>query len=184
MPYSFAPFQLSLDKALTHLQSDVATLRTGKATSQLLDPVVVEAYGTRMKLHEVATVSVSDATLITVTPWDKSLLGAVEKAIISSGLNLGAVVDGNSVRVPVPALTEERRKEMVKILQQKIEGGRVMLRNVRTDAKKDIEKLKGQPDVSEDDIAGYVQKLDELLKAALEKLDALSAAKQKELLTI
>lgn len=184
MAYDFSETRSKLTAALDHLTKDIASLRTGRASVQLLDPVMVEAYGTRMRLVEVANVSAPDPSLITVSPWDKGLLAPVEKAIASAGLNLNPVVDGQIIRIAIPPLTEETRREMVKKLHQKIESGRVMLRTIRTDAKQDIEGQEGDGGVSEDDITRDLEALEKLLKDFMEKLDALAAAKEKELLTI
>jgi len=160
MSFNFSDFQLQATKALDHLVEEIGQLRTGKATVQLMDPVSVEAYGTRMKLNEVAAVSAPDPNLILISPWDKSLLGAIEKGINTANLNLNPVVDGQIIRVVVPSLTEERRKDMVKMLHQKLESGRVVLRSVRTDTKRDIDHQKGQPGVSEDAVEYDLAELD------------------------
>lgn len=176
--------ETKFDKAVHHVQQDIATLRTGKAAPQLLDPVVVEAYGTKMKVHELANVSAPDPNLLMVSPWDKSLLSTIEKAIASASLNLNPVVDGDSIRIVVPSLTEERRKEMVKILHQKIEGGRVMLRTIRTDAKKDIENREGEAGVSEDDIKLQLEELEKVFKEYIEKLEEIARQKETDLMKV
>lgn len=184
MAFNFSETRQKMDKALDHVKRDVSALRTGKASVQLLDPVMVEAYGTKMKITEVANVSAPDATLITVSPWDKTILANVERAIATADLNLNPVVDGDMIRIQIAPLTEEKRKEMVKILQKKIENGRVLLRNIRTDIKKEVEAQKGSEGVSEDDIKADLMQLDEILKDYMGKIDDLQAAKEKELLTI
>lgn len=175
---------IKLNKAFTHLTHEFSMLRSGRASAQLLDPVSVEAYGTRMKLNEVANVSVPDATLIVIQPWDKSLLEAIEKAISAAGLNLHAIVDGQIIRVPVPALTAERRQEMVKLLHQKGETGRVMLRNIRSEVKQLIERQKGVAGVSEDDIEAQTEDLESEIKDSMERLEKMIKDKEKELTTI
>ena len=184
MAYSFAVFQDKVLKTLQHVQDDLGTLRTGRASIQLLDAVKVEAYGSLMKLNEVANVTVPDATLIVISPWDKSLMGAIEKGIQIANLGLNPVVDGAIVRVSVPSLTEERRKEMVKLLGQKIEDGKVLLRNVRTETKQAIEDLKGTAGVSEDTIKLDLAELEKKLKEAMVKIDKMSEEKAKELMKI
>ncbi|GIK83957.1 MAG: ribosome-recycling factor [Patescibacteria group bacterium] len=184
MSFDFSDVKQRLDKAIDHVSRDVASLRTGKATVQLLDPVVVEAYGSRMKIAELASVQAPDATLLVISPWDKSVLSNIERAIATSDLNLNPVVSGDVIRIQIAPLTQEKRMEMVKVLHKKIEGGRVMLRNLRTDAKKEVESRKGSEGVSEDDIKFDLQKLDELIKEYMGKLDTISAAKEKDLLTI
>jgi ribosome recycling factor len=184
MAYDFSSLTDKLEKALTHVQQDISTLRTGKATPQLLDSVMVEAYGSKLRIAEVASVTAPDTTLLTVTPWDKNILTEVEKGILQAQLNLNPVINGDSIRIVVPALTEERRKEMVKVLKQKIETGRVMLRTVRTDTKKDIEKQKGTDGVSEDDISSQLEKLDSMLKSYTDRLDEMEKNKAADLMTV
>jgi ribosome recycling factor len=184
MSFDFSEFRTQASKALDHLVEEVSQLRTGKASAQLLDTVTVEAYGARMKLQEVAAVSVPDSNMILISPWDKSLIGAIEKGINTANLNLSPVVDGSLIRVVVPALTEERRKDMVKLLHQKLESGRVNLRSVRMDTKKDIDHQKGQPGISEDTIETDLEELDSLLKEYLAKVDDLGQRKEQELMTI
>ncbi len=184
MSYQFSQFTQRADKTLEFIRNDVAQLRTGRASAQMLDIVSVEAYGTRMKVNELANISVPDPGMLVVTPWDKSLLPTIEKAVASSGLNLHPVVDGTIIRIVVPPLTEERRKELVKLLHQKIEAGRVMMRSVRTDAKKEIEDQEGQAGVSEDMIKADLETLEKKVKEYMEKIDALSTDKEKELMTV
>lgn len=177
-------FQQKISKSYEHVLQDVRSLRTGRASVQLLDPVRVEAYGTQMSLVEVASVTAPDATLLVVSPWDKSLITSIEKAIASAGLNLNPVVDSQIIRIAVPALTQERRQEMVKLLHQKIESGRVTVRTIRTETKQEIEEQKGGAGVSEDDIKLELDELDKEVKLALTKLDELQAQKEKELLHV
>lgn len=184
MAYSFVEFDQKVLKTIEHVKVELASLRTGKASIQLLDPVKVECYGSMMRLNEVASLSVADPTLLVIKPWDRSLISNIEKAIASAGLNLSPVVDGEIVRVPVPALTQERREEMVKLLGQKIETGKVMARTVRLETKQQIEADKGKEGVSEDDIERDLQTLEDKVKQVLVKLDELFSQKQKELLTI
>lgn len=184
MAFNFSEVREKLEKAVDHVTRDISSLRTGKATVQLLDPVMVEAYGARMRIAELATVQAPDATLLTVSPWDKSILANIERAIATADLNLNPVVDGDIIRIKIAPLTEEKRREMVKVLQKKIENGRVMLRSIRADGKRDIEAQKGSEGVSEDDIKADLHNLDEILKEYMTKLDEISAKKEKDLLTI
>lgn len=184
MAFNFSTFHLKADKALQHVAQDMASLRTGRASAQLLDPVSVIAYGAPMRMTEVAQISAPDPNMLIVKPWDKSILGAIEKAIASAGLNLNPVVDGDIIRIVVPSLTEDRRKEMVKQLYQKIESGRVMLRAVRTDVKQEIEDQEGEANVSDDDIHRDLEQLDKLLQAEIEKLEDMGKKKEQELLTV
>jgi ribosome recycling factor len=182
--YNFSQLRQKFDKAIDHIKNDLGSLRTGKASPQLLDPVMVDAYGAKMRVTELANVSAPDANMIVVAPWDKSILENLEKAIASAPLNVNPVVDGDIIRIVIPSLTEERRKEMVKILSQKIEAGKVMLRNIRVDAKKEIENLEGEDGVSEDDITADVEQLDKILKEYSIKLDEISQKKEADLMTV
>lgn len=184
MAFTFNEAKNKLEKALEHVQRDVATLRTGKANAQLLDPVMVEAYGAKMKVVELATVQAPDASLIVVSPWDKSVLPNIEKAIATADLNLNPVVDGDIIRIAIAPLTEEKRREMVKVLHKKIESGKVMLRTIRTDTKKDIESQEGSDGVSEDDIKADLERLEEVIKEYMQQLEDLAVKKEKDLLTI
>lgn len=184
MPYSLADFDQKIIKATEHVRRELSSLRTGRASADLLDPVMVEAYGSRMKLVELASISVPDATLIKISPWDKSLIGPIEKAIASADLNLNPVVDGDIVRIAIASLTEEKRKEMVKELHKRIENGRALFRDIRGRIKQEIENQKGKDGISEDDIASDLENLENRHKKAVEQLEAMEAAKEKDLLTL
>ncbi|MDH5533638.1 MAG: ribosome recycling factor [Candidatus Pacebacteria bacterium] len=182
--YNFSQLTQKFEKAIDHIQKDLGSLRTGKASPQLLDPVMVEVYGSKMRVAELANVSAPDANMVVVAPWDKSILGDLEKAIASASLNVNPVVDGDIIRIVVPSLTEERRKEMVKILYQKMEAGKVMLRNIRIDAKKEIEKLEEEDGVSEDDTKSDLQELDSVLKKYTTQLEEIAKKKEADLMTV
>ena len=181
---AFTDLELTIHKIFDYIVNDLTSLRTGKASPALLDPVVIEAYGTKLKLTEVASVSAPDPTLLIVTPWDKHILEAVAKGVAVAELNLNPVIDGDLIRIVVPPLTTQRRQELVKILHQKLESGRVMIRAARAKAKKDIERQKNQQDVSEDDITNSLRELDDQIKTILEKLEDLGRKKEVDLLTI
>lgn len=184
MSFDFSSLNQKMKKTEDYIWGDIATLRTGRATVQILDPVVVEAYGSKMKIGEVATVTAPDATLLVLSPWDKSLLADIEKAIASSNLNLNPVVDSDIIRIAIAPLTEEKRKEMVKMLFKKVEAGKVMFRNLRTDSKKEIESQKGSEGVSEDDIKQDLDELESILKSRISSLDESAVNKEKELMTV
>ncbi len=171
-------------KAQDHFSHEISSIRTGRASAQMLDSVTVEAYGAKMKLNEVASVNVPDPSLIVIAPWDKALLGPIEKGIQQAQLNLNPIIDSQIIRVPVPPLTAERRQELVKQLYQKAESVRVMVRTARNDIKKDIEKQENQPGISEDDITAEVKTLDEVTKEYIEHIDTMAKNKEQELTTI
>jgi ribosome recycling factor len=184
MSFNPAAFTQQAEKVLEHIRQDIGSLRTGRASIQLLDPVTVEAYGSRMKLVELASISAPDATMLVVSPWDKSLLEAIARGITVADLNVNPVVDGSIIRISIPSLTEDVRKEMVKRLHQKIESGRVMFRNLRAETKQALEDQKGEAGVSEDDIEQDIAELEKALKTFLDQLDELAQHKEKELLTV
>ncbi len=180
--YDKADLERRMKGAVEALKQDLVGLRTGRASTQLLDPVQVEVYGANMPLNQVATVSVPEPRLISVQVWDKSNIGPVEKAIRSAGLGLNPINDGNTLRLPIPDLTEERRKELAKLASQYAEKARVAIRNVRRDGMEALKADENKKEISEDDkkrSEGDVQKLtDEQIKAVDEEL----ARKEKEIL--
>lgn len=184
MAYNFQLFSQKGDKTIAHIHEDINTLRTGRASSQMLDVIDVEAYGSHMKINELANISVPDPSLIVISPWDKSIISSIERAISISPINLHPIVDGTIIRIAVPALTEERRKDMVKLLKQKIEAGRVMLRNVRSDSRKEIERMKDEAGVSEDMIKADLEQLDLEMKKYMELIDQLEKDKEAELMKV
>lgn len=184
MSFQFSTFTQLADKAIAHLKKDLATLRTGKATTQMLDPIRVEAYGSMMKIGELANASAPDPNLLVIKPWDSSVISNIEKAIAKAGINLNPVVDGDIIRIVIPSLTEESRKEMVKLLHQKVESGRVMIRTIRSDIKQDIENQDGNDNISEDDIHRDLKELDDLTQKKIDEVDQLVKDKEVELMTI
>jgi ribosome recycling factor len=182
--FNFADFDHESAKIMSHAEMEIGALRTGGASISMLDGVVVEAYGGQMKVSEVASISTPDPTLITISPWDKSLLASIAKGIQQANINLNPIVDGEIIRISVPALTEETRKEQVKMLKQRVENCKVMVRGLRTDTKKDIEKQEGEPGISDDNIAYDLEALEERTKKLTDTLDAMAEKKEKQLLTM
>ena len=172
-----------LTGAITSLKHEFAGLRTGRASAALLDGVQVEAYGSMMPIAQCGTVGVADARLLTVNVWDKGLVGAVEKAIRDAGLGLNPAVDGQLVRVPIPALNEDRRKELVKIAGRCAEEARVAIRNIRRDGMDVIKKAKDEGQ-GEDDAKRDMEKLEEQIKGFIKQVDDALAAKEKEIMTV
>ncbi len=163
---------------------DMASIRTGRASIHLLDTIRVDYYGTPTPLSQVANLSTPDATLITVQPWDASQIGAIEKAIQTSGLGFNPQNDGKIIRIAVPALTEERRKEFVKHLHAMTEKHRVSARNVRRDANEALKKLEKDGAVSEDDGRHAHDDIQKLTDATIKNLEAAAAIKEKEIMEI
>ena len=170
--------------AIHALKQELGGLRTGRASASLLDPVQVDAYGTHMPLNQLATISVPEPRLISVQVWDKSMVHAVEKAIINANLGLNPATEGQVLRLRIPELNEERRKELVKVAHKYAETARVAVRHVRRDGLDVLKKLEKEHKISEDDgkrMAGDVQKATD---QAIGEIDHMLAAKEKEVLTI
>jgi ribosome recycling factor len=171
-----------MDKALSDLQHDMAAVRTGRATIGLLDSIRADYYGTPTPLNQVATLHVPEPTLITLQPWDVSQIGPIEKAIRTSDLGLNPSNDGKIIRVPIPPLTEERRKELVKKLHHIAEDHRVAMRNIRRDANENVKKLLKDKIVSEDEDRRAHDEIQKLTDGSIQRLDAAVKAKEKEIL--
>jgi len=174
--------QRRMHGAVEALKHDLVGLRTGRASTALLDPIVVEVYGAQMPLNQVATVSVPEARLLTVQVWDRSNVQPVEKAIRSAGLGLNPITDGQLIRLPIPELTEERRKELAKLVGQYAEKARIAARNVRRDGMDHLKTDEKKHDISEDErkrLEGEVQKMTD---QTISEIDAAAEAKEKEIL--
>ncbi|MEP6960800.1 MAG: ribosome recycling factor [Acidobacteriota bacterium] len=173
-----------MEKALTDLQHAMSTVRTGRASVSVFDNLRVDYYGTPTPLNQLANLHVPEPTLITIQPWDVSQIAAIEKAILASDLGLNPGNDGKIIRVPVPSLTEERRKEMVKRLHGVAEDHRVAVRNVRRDANDHMKKLLKDKVISEDDERRGLDEMQKMTDAYISRLDATAKAKEKEILSI
>ena len=173
--------KIAMDKALANTKHEFASIRTGKATPNLLDTVKVEAYGQTMPLNQVAGVSAPEPRLLTVTPWDKGLTQAIEKAIRDSDLGLNPATQGGVIRVPLPALNEERRRDLVKVVHKLAEEGRIAVRHARTDAR---DKLKRLDKVSEDDVKHAEKELQKLHDEEISRIEELLKGKEAEILEV
>jgi len=173
-----------MDKVLSDLQHEMAGVRTGRASISLLDNVRADYYGTPTPLNQLATLHVPEPTLITIQPWDVSQIGIIEKAVRSADLGLNPSNDGKLIRVPIPPLTEERRKDLVKKLHQIAEDHRVALRNIRRDANDSVKKLVKDKLISEDDDRRAHDEIQKLTDGNMQKLDQAAKTKEKEILEI
>jgi ribosome recycling factor len=171
-----------MEKVLSDLQHESAGIRTGRASVSIFDNIKVDYYGTPTPLNQVANLHVPEATLITIQPWDVSQIGAIEKAIRGSDLGLNPANDGKLIRVPIPALTEERRKEMVKRLHHVVEEHRVAARNVRRNANEHLKKLLKDKLISEDEERRALDDVQKMTDGHIVKIDAVSKAKETEIL--
>ena len=173
-----------MDRTKSDLQHELATIRTGKASLSLLDHVRADYYGTPTPLNQLATLTVPEPALIVVQPWDVSQIGVIEKAIRSADLGLNPANDGKVVRVPIPALTEERRKELVKHLHHVLENHRVAVRNIRRDANENVKKLLKDKKISEDEDKRAHDEIQKMTNKTIEDIDQMGKTKEKEILEI
>ena len=171
-------------KSVESSRGELATVRTGRASPHLLDRIVVDYYGTQTALKQLANVSASDARLLTVTPFDKSAMGAIEKSILESDVGLTPSNDGNIIRLAIPEMTEERRREMVKVVNGVAEDGRVAIRNVRRDVMSDLRELKSEGEVGEDDERRAETTLQKQTDEAIAVIDTLLKGKEAEILEV
>lgn len=172
-----------MDGALSSLRTEFASLRTGRASASMLDPVMVDAYGSAMPINQVGTVTVPDARMVLVNVWDKALVNAVDRAIRNSGLGINPQMDGTILRLPIPELNEERRRDLAKVAGQYSEQARVAVRNVRRDGMDQIRKAKAAG-MSEDDQKLWHDEIQELTDATIARIDAALSAKQEEIMQI
>jgi ribosome recycling factor len=168
--------------ALENLKHDLAGLRTGRASTALLDPIQVEVYGANMPINQVATVSVPEPRMISVQVWDRSNISAVEKAIRNAGLGINPITDGQMIRLPIPDLTEERRKELAKLASQYAEKARVAVRNVRRDAMDALKADEKKKDISEDEHTRLDTEVQKMTDDTIKEIDAVAHAKEQEIL--
>ena len=176
--------KIRMDKTIDSLKSDFGGLRAGRAHASLLDGIMVEAYGSLTPISQVGTVSVPDARTLSVSVWDKSLAKSVEKALRESDLGLNPVSDGNLIRIPIPPLSEERRKELVKVAGKYAEQNKVALRNIRRDALDEVKKLKKDNLISEDEEKRAENEIQKLTDDAVKKVDELQAQKEKDIMQV
>lgn len=173
-----------MDGALDALKREFAGLRTGRASASLLDPVTIEAYGSTMPINAVGTVSVPEPRMITVQVWDRGLVGATEKAIREAGLGLNPASDGQLIRVPIPALNEERRQELSRVASKYAEQGRVAVRNVRRDGMDRLKKLEKDGEISQDEHKRLSDRIQEMTDTHIKAVDELLAHKESEIMQV
>lgn len=171
-------------KVIDHYHTELSSIRTGRANPALLSTVMVESYGTKMPLMQVASVTVSDAKTLTISPWDKAQLQAIEKGIQAANIGLNPNNDGNVIRLNLPPLNEERRKEMVKLIGQIAEKARIGIRNVREDILKAIKKAEGEGEIGKDDLSYGQKKLQEEIDKYNGEIKSVAEGKEKEVMTI
>ncbi len=181
---SFSQLKTRMEKAVEDFRKEMASQRTGRASVHMLDSVTVDAYGSQMPLNQLANVSAPEPQLITVAPWDVSQIGAIEKSIRSADLGLNPMNDGKLVRVPVPALTEDRRKEMVKHLHKVLEEHRTAVRNIRRDGNDAIKKAMKDKKITEDEERGAMEQMQKLTDDEIKKMEEMAKGKEKEVMAV
>ena len=173
-----------MDKSIEALKHEFASIRTGRASVSLLDKVMVDYYGTPSPINQVANISVPEPRMILIAPWDKSMIGAIEKAILQSDLGLNPGNDGAQIRLVIPQLTEERRKEIVKVVHKKAEDAKVAIRNIRRDANDAIKKEEKANTITEDDAKDGLDQIQKLTDAKIKQIDQLKDVKEKDVLEV
>lgn len=173
-----------MDKSVTAFQAEIASIRTGRANASILDPVEVEAYGSRMKINQLGTITVPDSHLIVIDLWDKSQMAAVERAIMSSSLDLMPSNDGQVIRIPIPQLNEQRRRDLVKLAGKYVEEAKVACRSIRRHAIDTLKKLQKDGEVPEDDAHRLTEAVQKLTDSHTDKIDAIYKAKEADIMEV
>src|ERR1700736_5760921 len=181
---AMAAAKTRMEKAVEDFRKDLATLRTGRANASLLDSIRVDYHGSPMPLNQLGALTVPEPAMLMISPWDPSAVALIDKAIRTSELGLNPTNDGKGVRVPIPALTEERRKDIVKQLHKILENHRTALRNVRRDIKEAIDKLEKEKKISQDEQKRALDELEKVSHAETKKIEDLSAVKEKEVMAV
>jgi len=176
--------EVRMGKSIESLKTDLAKIRTGRAHVSLLDTISIDYYGSNVPLSQVANISVADARTLSVSPWEKDMVKTIEKAIMSSDLGLNPATSGTVMRIPLPPLTEERRKDLIKVVRAEAEGGRVAIRNIRRDALGDVKLLLKEKEISEDEDRKTHEQIQKITDTFVAKIDDVLKVKEKELMEI
>lgn len=182
--FDFDDLKRRMDGALQSFKSDLAGLRTGRASPNLLDPVMVEAYGSQMPVNQVANISIPEPRMVSVTVWDKQMVGKVERAIRESNLGLNPITDGTTLRIPLPELNEQRRKELVKVAQQYAESAKVAARHVRRDGMESLKKMEKDGDIGQDDNRQMSERVQKMTDDTVSEIDRTLATKEQEIMQV
>ena len=176
--------EVTMKKTVEATQKDLTAVRTGRATPSILDGVKVDCYNSKMPIMQLANVSTPDKRLIVIQPWDKNLIKDIEKAIVKANLGLTPSIDGAMIRLPIPQLTEERRKQLVKVVKKRGEEGKIALRNIRRDANDKLKKMKNNSECSEDDMKRGQENIQKLIEVYTKELEKLVETKNEEIMEI
>jgi ribosome recycling factor len=180
----FQPYQPKFDQALAHLREDLGSLRVGRANPMIVEGIVVEAYGAKSPLKQVASISVPEARTLVIQPWDKSIAKDIEKAIIAANIGINPINEGQQIRLVIPQLTEESRRELTKLVSEKMEKARITIRQIRDEIKDAVQAGEKDGDLTEDDRYNLQKKLDELVKEYNEEVKTQGEAKEREIMTV
>jgi len=170
-----------MQKATDGLAKELATIRAGRATPALLDHIMVDYHGTSTPLYQLATISIPEANLIIIQPWDRTSLRDIERAILTANIGLNPANDGNVIRVVIPPLSEERRKDLVKVLSKKVEERRIAIRNIRRDGIEKLREMEKNKEISEDELKNNAKKIDQLTEACVDRVNELGQSKEREI---
>lgn len=173
-----------MDGAIAAFKSDIASLRTGRASANILDPVTIEAYGSRMPLNQVSNITVPEPRMLTVSVWDKAMVGAVERAIRESNLGLNPIIDGQNLRIPLPELNEERRRSLVKVAHEYAEKAKVAIRHVRRDGMDGLKKAEKDGVIGQDESRSLSERVQKMTDETISDVDRLLADKEKEIMQV
>ncbi|NMH71155.1 ribosome recycling factor [Bacillus sp. RO3] len=173
-----------MTKAIQTFSRELASIRAGRANASLLDKITVDYYGAPTPVNQLAGISIPEARMLVIQPYDKSALGDIEKAILKSDLGITPTSDGNIIRIVVPALTEERRKELVKVVKKEAEEAKVAIRNIRRDANDELKKKEKNGDITEDDLRGYSDDVQKATDESIVKIDSIAKDKEQEMLEV
>ncbi len=171
-----------MEKTAESLDQEFKKMRTGRASASILEGIKVECYGTQMRLNQIASISIPESRLLTIQPWDQSIIGDIEKSILKSELGLTPMNDGKLIRISIPPLTEERRKELAKLAKKMAEESKVSIRNHRREANEMLKELKKESEISEDEMYNYQDKVQKVTDEFIEKIDEIRKEKEQEIL--
>lgn len=177
----FTELNSRMEKAVDGLARELATIRAGRATPALLDNIMVDYQGMSTPLYQLATISIPEANLIIIQPWDRTSLRDIERAILTANIGLNPANDGNVIRVVIPPLSEERRKEVVKLVSRKVEERRIAIRNIRRDGIEKLREMEKNKEISEDELKNNTKKIDQLTEACVDRVSELGRSKEKEI---
>ncbi len=173
-----------MDKAIEILKKDLAGIRTGRASLGIFEGITVDYYGTPTPINQVATMSIPESRLITIQPWDPKMITEIERAILKSDLGLNPSNDGKIIRIAIPSLTEERRKQIIKQMHKRVEEAKIAIRNIRRDSNDEVKKLEKEKKISEDDAKKTLEEIQKLTDSYIKRTDEISAHKEKEIMEV